>query len=72
MTVDIRDAFFQEIANYALNDPDFIIITNDMDAFALAEFKSKVFVDGIEDIGILLCFVRFSIQVGENLKEARD
>ena len=41
MTVDIRDAFFQEIANYALNDPDFIIITNDMDAFALAEFKSK-------------------------------
>ena len=38
----------------------------------LAEFKSKVFVDGIEDIGILLCFVRFSIQVGENLKEARD
>ena len=41
MTVDIRDAFFQEIANYALNEPDFIIITNDMDAFALAEFKSK-------------------------------
>ena len=41
MTVDIRDAFFQEIANYALKDPDFIIITNDMDAFALAEFKSK-------------------------------
>lgn len=41
MTMDIRDAFFQEIANYALNDPDFIIITNDMDAFALAEFKSK-------------------------------
>lgn len=41
MRVDIRDAFFQEIANHALNDPDFIIITNDMDAFALAEFKSK-------------------------------
>ena len=41
MTVDIRDAFFQEISNYALSDPDFIIITNDMDAFALEEFKSK-------------------------------
>jgi transketolase len=41
MTVDIRDAFFQEISNYALSDPDFIIITNDMEAFALEEFKSK-------------------------------
>ena len=41
MTVDIRDAFFQKISNYALSDPDFIIITNDMEAFALEEFKSK-------------------------------
>jgi transketolase len=41
MTLDIRDAFFQEISNYALSDPDFIIITNDMEAFALEEFKSK-------------------------------
>ena len=41
MTVDIRDAFFQKISNYALSDPDFIIITNDMEAFALEDFKSK-------------------------------
>ena len=39
-TIDIRDAFFDEIYNYAVRDNDVVIITNDMDIFSLKKFKN--------------------------------
>ena len=39
-TIDIRDAFFDEIYNYAVRDNDVVIITNDMDIFSLKSLKT--------------------------------
>jgi transketolase len=40
MTIDLRDAFFEIIAAKAEKDPDFIIISSDMEAFSLKKFQN--------------------------------
>ena len=49
--IDIRDAFFDEIYECAVNDKDIVIITNDMDIFSLKKFK-KNFPDRFINIGV--------------------
>lgn len=39
---DIRDAFFSVILERATKDPNLIIVTNDMDVFALREIREKL------------------------------
>ena len=39
MSVDVRDSFFEVIAKKATEDPHFIIITCDMEVFALKKFQ---------------------------------
>lgn len=39
MNIDIRDAFFDKIYELGMLDRDLIVITNDMDAFGLREFR---------------------------------
>jgi len=41
MKKDIRDAFFDEIANYANINEDLIIVTNDMDVFSLQKLRKE-------------------------------
>jgi transketolase len=41
MSQDIRDAFFEVVAREAKNDTSVVILTNDMEVFALAEFREK-------------------------------
>tara|TARA_Y100000310_G_scaffold341332_2_gene440148 strand:+ start:482 stop:1501 length:1020 start_codon:yes stop_codon:yes gene_type:complete len=40
-TVDIRDAFFDEIAKFGKEDKDVVILSDDMDVFSLMEFKKN-------------------------------
>jgi transketolase len=41
MSQDIRDAFFEVVARVATNDTNVVILTNDMEVFALAEFRKQ-------------------------------
>lgn len=41
MDIDLRDSFFQEICDFGMKDSDFVVITADMDVFALSEFKKN-------------------------------
>ena len=38
---DLRDAFFEPLNDFASKDPNLIILTDDMDAFALRKFKKN-------------------------------
>jgi transketolase len=49
--MDIRDAFFDPICAAGERDPDFVIITNDMDVFALQRFK-EMHPDRFINIGV--------------------
>jgi len=48
---DIRDAFFDEISNEARQDPNIVIVTNDMDVFSLRKFKDD-FPERFIDVGV--------------------
>ena len=50
-TEDIRDAFFSVILERARKDPDLIVVTNDMDVFALREIRKK-FPAQFVDVGV--------------------
>ncbi|MFH1387081.1 MAG: transketolase C-terminal domain-containing protein [bacterium] len=50
-TVDIRDAFFDQIYNIAAKDKDVVFITADADAFSLRKFK-KDFPDQFINVGV--------------------
>jgi transketolase len=51
VTVDIRDAFFEVIASKATEDSEFIIISCDMEAFALKKFQ-EAFPDRYINAGV--------------------
>ena len=51
MGTDIRDAFFDEISNEARQDPNIVIVTNDMDVFSLRKFKDD-FPERFIDVGV--------------------
>ena len=39
---DMRDAFFDEIYLESINNPNLIVITNDMDIFSLRKLKEQI------------------------------
>lgn len=51
MTIDIRDAFFDLIAKTATEDPNFLVISCDMEAFALKKFQ-ETFPDRYINAGV--------------------
>ncbi len=50
-TEDIRDAFFSVILERAKSDPNMIVVTNDMDVFALREIREK-YPQQFVDVGV--------------------
>ena len=50
-TEDIRDAFFSVILERAKKNPDLIVVTNDMDVFALREIREK-YPSQFVDVGV--------------------
>ena len=51
MSEDLRDAFFGEVARLAERDSDVVIVTNDMDVYAIRQFKEK-FPERFIDVGV--------------------
>lgn len=50
-TEDLRDAFFSVILERARENPDLIVVTNDMDVFALREIREK-YPSQFVDVGV--------------------
>lgn len=49
--IDIRDAFFEEICAIGAEDPNFVLLADDMDAFALKPFREN-FPERFINIGV--------------------